>query len=158
MKITDSKGNKKDISSFFYSKSKEILFKRIYYLFSILLFFLIFVISILLFSLVPYIIISFILVLTLVAFCILFIQEYLANVVFYIMKLKEDRETDLRVQKNRKYKDIQSSKHKHSIFNNSKFIPKRNLFKSFNFNNNGNKSIKKKSKSYSNEEKYIEIR
>lgn len=161
MKITDSKGNKRDISSFFHSKSKEILFKKIYFFCILILLICISLISIIIFSLVPLYIVSLVIILILSVLSVLFVQEHLSKIVFYIMKQKEDREINYKINSNRKYKNMNSSKKNNFIFKNTPFNSKRRFLDLFKFSNTpsfSHNSHKSKQKGVNEKEEYIEIR
>ncbi|MCH8519358.1 MAG: hypothetical protein LAT82_01245 [Nanoarchaeota archaeon] len=154
MKITDSKGNKKDISSFFHSKHKENLFKKIFYIIYFILLFITIMISLNLIFSPLNILISVPLITILFILLYIFKSEYLSNIVFKLMKRKEDYEIDKKLIKSRKYKNINSKKNK-KLFKNTPFNSKKTIFNSkFNFKNKSNKSYKIGDDSSS----YIEIK
>ncbi|MFT4244420.1 MAG: hypothetical protein ACMXYB_03115 [Candidatus Woesearchaeota archaeon] len=159
MKIKDSKGNKKDISSIFHSKSQELLFKNIFYILSFLIFFVFICLAVLFYYTIPILVVTLIIILILAIISIIIIQEHLASIVFYIIKIKQSRKLTSKDNKNRRYKNLYSSKKSRFIFKNTPFNSKKSFsLLSKLFPKITTKSSKSSKNSHSSDTDYLEIK
>ena len=114
MRITNSKGKKEEISSFFHSKKDENEFRKYYTLFSFMLGVLFFLISFIIFIVVQWLLLAFILVFIVGIVMYILKEKYLPLTVTVVMnrkleegeKLKISPKYDLEVSSKKKNKQL----------------------------------------------------
>lgn len=145
MKITNDKGIKTNISSFFHTKSTENEYKKLYISLIILLGFIFFVYSLLIFLLIERLIISILLILIGGIFAYLLKDKYSQLIIRKIINKKES------IKKNKELK----SKYKYSQLNYSNTKKKKKISK---YLNKKKLDLNFFKKSDNNNDSYIEIK